>query len=807
MACATGSKTCVVPKNTMSNDSLLFVYETAHVPLAKSHVGTVVALDREVELDLDLAGIAYTSITTIAKAPIDNREVVEWTRRLALWYRAPEVSFLNYSSILLGEQYEVATLYYLQACVYYLSLMQGALAHFSNLKKVVIPATYLQVPPTADPTARHKENLPVDTLRLVAAHMGRECEVLEAPFTEVAKSRIAAVRRSISATVVHMVFAVLNSVMAQRAGTKPVRLFATDPWARIEPFVKDMGDIELVMSRRAEARPMGAGAIWRTRARFHHRLDFADRAGAKEAAEALATRWQAVREAPALSKEFTYQGVSFWPIARGMFDDIVARAEDDVATIESTKRMFTKYAINAVLLFASTKGYNLVLARVAEQMGVPSIENEHALVNDDKTVVHCRLNSRYLVSYGPLINGMYESWGVEPWRLVSVGSPRFDEHARPPKQEQVEALRKKLNLPADKPVLLYGMQFPYLSLEYGNFTSKEVWDIMQDTAAVQKDLGLHIILRPRPGQWRFNFYNRPETLALFEDYSMAQFDSLKNLFALSDIVLTGGSTVILEALLMHKPVVVYLPHTLDNDWRRFEEAGAVRIARTVGELRQHLSELISADARVAQVARADAFVEKGFLNDGQAARRMAALLRRVTMGTLRGTQVDLEPLSEAHASEKYASWFNNKETTKHTRHGARTMTLKDVKEYAAAAHTNPHDAVFAMKTKDGTHIGNISLLHIDYTKGEAEYAIMLGETDFGGKGIATEASRLLLSFGFNKLGLRRIYCGTSVDNVPMQRLAERTGFTQTGTKSGVEFRPGEYHEVLEYSLESADFIS
>lgn len=791
---------------------LFFAYEPAHVPLLKGLLGqgrryTVVAFDREVELDLDKEGIAYTSAASITTPPIDNRDVVERTRALALWYKMPELGFFAHDEILLGEQYEVATLYYIQACVYWVSLIRQTLEHFPSHTTITIPATALLVPPTADPTAKHKENLPVDCARLVAAALQKEVEVIESPRDQVLKSRARTIKRSVVAAAVHAVFAVLNTCMSVFAGKRRVRMFATDPWSRIEPFVKDMDDVELVMSRRAQAREM-LPHIWQTRARFYHRLDFANRAVravAAHKAREITKHWHSARELKTLQAQFVHEGVSLWPTVSLVFDDIVARAADDIATIESIKRLFKRHRINVVLLFASTKGYNLVLARVAEHMGIPSIENEHALVNDDKTLVHCRLNSRYLASYGPLINRTYESWGVEPWRLVSVGSPRFDEHARPPKAQEVEALRSKLALNPDKLVMLYGMQFPYLSLEYGNFTSNEVWDIMCDVAAVQKELGLSIVLRPRPGEWRFTFYNRAETLALFEDRSMAQFDSLKDLFAISDIVLTGGSTVILEALLMHKPVVVYLPHMLDEDWRRFEEAGAVRIARTKEDLKKHVAELMDADVRRAQTARADAFVQDNFLNDGNAASRMAALLRRVTMSTLCGGQLNLEPLSQAHASERYASWFNDQERTKHTRHGARTMTLLDVEAYAAKAFKNPHDAVFAMRAHDGTHIGNISLLNIDYTERSAEYAIMLGEAGYGGKGVATEASRLLLKFGFEQLGLARIHCSTSVDNTPMQRLALRLGLKQSGSRPGVEFRPGEYHEVLDYTLERADF--
>ena len=105
-----------------------------------------------------------------------------------------------------------------------------------------------------------------------------------------------------------------------------------------------------------------------------------------------------------------------------------------------------------------------------------------------------------------------------------------------------------------------------------------------------------------------------------------QDEDLRTLLALCDVVISGNSTVVLEAMLMHKPVLLYV-RPIDRDFKEFEEAGAVMVARTQEALLAQALALTDAGARRALVARADDFLKRNFILDGTAARRVAALVR------------------------------------------------------------------------------------------------------------------------------------------------------------------------------------
>lgn len=87
--------------------------------------------------------------------------------------------------------------------------------------------------------------------------------------------------------------------------------------------------------------------------------------------------------------------------------------------------------------------------------------------------------------------------------------------------------------------------------------------------------------------------------------------------------------------------------------------------------------------------------------------------------------------------------------------------------------TDRYDATIIF---DGIPVGLIGLLSIKDNR--AEYYVTLGEDIAKGKGVAKEASRLLLDFASKELNLREVYLYTEVDNIRAQKSFESIGFVQ-----------------------------
>lgn len=168
---------------------------------------------------------------------------------------------------------------------------------------------------------------------------------------------------------------------------------------------------------------------------------------------------------------------------------------------------------------------------------------------------------------------------------------------------------------------------------------------------------------------------------------------------------------------------------------------------------------------------------------------------------LSANRVHLRPLTLADAQGPYPSWLNDPEVCRYNSHGEREYTPAMAEAYITQVNTSPTDRVFAVvDSATDTHIGNIALQKIHWAYQNAEYAILMGDTRYWGKGYALEASKCLLDYGFTTLGLHRIYCGTSADNVPMQKLAVAMGMQPEGRQRDAMMKHGAFVDVLLYGV-------
>lgn len=106
---------------------------------------------------------------------------------------------------------------------------------------------------------------------------------------------------------------------------------------------------------------------------------------------------------------------------------------------------------------------------------------------------------------------------------------------------------------------------------------------------------------------------------------------------------------------------------------------------------------------------------------------------------------------------------------------------------------------------DGIPYGTIGLLSIDKKKSKAEYYIAMGEPSLKDKGISTQASRLILKYAFEELGLNWVYLFTEVENIPAQRLFEKVGFTKEGCIREDIVSHGKFVDYYAYGMLKDDF--
>lgn len=173
---------------------------------------------------------------------------------------------------------------------------------------------------------------------------------------------------------------------------------------------------------------------------------------------------------------------------------------------------------------------------------------------------------------------------------------------------------------------------------------------------------------------------------------------------------------------------------------------------------------------------------------------------------INGEKIYLRGLSKNDLDGGYLGWLNDADVCQYNSHHIFPYYRENGEEYIRKTLRSRSNLVLAINLKENDlHIGNVSLQKIDYINRSAEFAILIGEKNCWRKGYSKEAAMLILTHGFKELNLQRIYCGTSVDNIGMQRLAASLGMSKEGRRRNAIFKHGVYKDILEFGILRDEF--
>ena len=154
----------------------------------------------------------------------------------------------------------------------------------------------------------------------------------------------------------------------------------------------------------------------------------------------------------------------------------------------------------------------------------------------------------------------------------------------------------------------------------------------------------------------------------------------------------------------------------------------------------------------------------------------------------------LFPFEEAE-SQVYRQWVNKEEFT--TLLGrAIPVTKAEHDNWYKSITQGSSSVVFAVKTLDEEqYLGNVWLHNIHWVNRNGELRIFLGAEEAQGKGYGTRASKLLVRFAFEKLGLHKVYLYVSNVNPRAARAFEKAGFQLEGELKDEFYLDGKFVDV------------
>lgn len=163
-----------------------------------------------------------------------------------------------------------------------------------------------------------------------------------------------------------------------------------------------------------------------------------------------------------------------------------------------------------------------------------------------------------------------------------------------------------------------------------------------------------------------------------------------------------------------------------------------------------------------------------------------------------GENIFLRRLTEEDATEDYVRWMNDPEINQYLESRFYKQSIESCKAFIRSV-SNDNNYQFGIFLKEtGKHIGNIKIGSINHYHKYADIGFLIGEKQYWGRGIATEAIKLATDYAFNTLKLHKLWGGAYSPNIGSVKAFIKNGYEQEGIKRSQYLCHGEYVDDIMY---------
>ncbi|MDB2549100.1 GNAT family N-acetyltransferase [Paracoccaceae bacterium] len=168
-----------------------------------------------------------------------------------------------------------------------------------------------------------------------------------------------------------------------------------------------------------------------------------------------------------------------------------------------------------------------------------------------------------------------------------------------------------------------------------------------------------------------------------------------------------------------------------------------------------------------------------------------------------GDKVFLRPLELDDISNGWHDWINT-EISQGSLLSPLPVTIDGLRNYWELSQT-PSVVMFAVcEIETGRYIGNARLSDINWVHRSATYGRLIGQA-FRNSGLGTEALILLLKYGFEQLGLNRIWSTAWAENKISLKSNYKIGMKSEGIMREAVFKNGKFHDTVILAMTRSDY--
>ncbi|MBN2190388.1 MAG: CDP-glycerol glycerophosphotransferase family protein, partial [Candidatus Aureabacteria bacterium] len=258
-----------------------------------------------------------------------------------------------------------------------------------------------------------------------------------------------------------------------------------------------------------------------------------------------------------------YNGFDLWRICGPDVSAFLKKELRDFAKMVSGLNKMIE-SVNPGLLIndEDTTPFNKALVECAKKKGIPSIQMNHGILGHH--LLKVPINSDVIAVFGESSLKRLVGWGVEKGKIALTGAPCYSKiSARTGKHDIKNKLCSEFGLGQDTKLVMLASS-PFRTEERSDFIDtflipdniKKVILIAARALHYVKNAKLIIKLHPREQNEWFT-HNLLRKHDLDKDVIILKNHNIFDLLHASDLILSYGTTVFLEALLVKKPVLIF----------------------------------------------------------------------------------------------------------------------------------------------------------------------------------------------------------------------------------------------------------
>lgn len=105
-----------------------------------------------------------------------------------------------------------------------------------------------------------------------------------------------------------------------------------------------------------------------------------------------------------------------------------------------------------------------------------------------------------------------------------------------------------------------------------------------------------------------------------------------------------------------------------------------------------------------------------------------------------------------------------------------------------------------------TTVGHIALVRPDWVSRMMTFYIVLLDKTVWGKGLGTEATRMMVDYAFNMLNMNRVQLHVNAENEPAKAVYKKIGFKHEGTLRQAMYKNNKYYDFWLMSILAEEYF-